>query len=514
MSFVNLIPVCERILAKKIEEYSKRFNIAYEGAAERAEIDDLGEFVLENINILIARQKYALLLEHYQWLTMLFMSYLPHIYGEGDPRIVLLRERFRKIFDQKINVLVCPRRWAKTTTSSYFIASCLFSIRREIWVTLAARLGIAKAALKTVRRMLVTLCNHYGFTFYYLIDSVQELLFLNYYGHQHLRAHGLTEITPSKLQRLYESDITLFSSIKVLSATAEGVRGPEGSVYNDEFLFENGEAQVAIVPLVTQGSYIMVNTCTRNESDENSQLENILASRTSDGKSIVNSLVWTKICPKCRDDGKATCKHPIPKPPWISTESEAIELYMKTIPTDNDASVELENEAQSREVTPFQEGELPEFDDPTWVYPHVKLLSLEFIVVSTDPNGAAESEHNSHFITTAIGVTFRGVYVVSFFPFIFFLLKGAGVVADDPDQLDGAGAHAVQRRNARDGHGGLDHRVELVAEFGNHDDDKTDHVVQWRQLAEHGGLRRVEARQRVRMQRLPVLRQHHRHILL
>jgi len=421
--FVDLVPTCERLLAKKIEEYNKRFGIVYEDDGERADIDDLGDFILENINILISRQKYALLLEHYQWLTMLFMSYLPRIYGENSPKIVLLRQRFKKIFDQKINVLVCPRRWAKTTTSSYFISSCLFSIRKEIWVILAARLIIAKAALRTIRTMLVSLCNHYGFIFYYLIDSVQELLFLNYYGQLYIRSQGMTEMSPSKLQRLYESDVTLFSNIKVLSATAEGVRGPEGSVYNDEFLFENPEAQVAIVPLVTQGNYIMVNTCTRNEDDDNSQLENILMSRTSEGKAIVNSLVWTKICPKCRDDGKKECRHPIPKPPWINTQSEAIELYMKTIPTTNDASVELENEASNKEIAPFHEGELPEFDDPNWVYPHAKLLAsnLECIVVSTDPNGAAETEHNSHFITTIIGITVRGVYVVSFFLFILLI---------------------------------------------------------------------------------------------
>jgi hypothetical protein len=417
--FVDLIPVCERLLERKVEEYNKKYCIVYEGAVHAEDIvDDLGDFIIDNISILISLQKYALLLEHYQWLTMLFMSYLPRIYGEGSPKIILLRQRFKKIFDEKISVLVCPRRWGKTSTTSYFIATCLFSIRKEIWVVLSARMDCTTMALQNIRTQIILLCTHYGFPFYYLIDSVHELLFLNYYGHCHVQEHGMTNLKASKLQALYDANIELFSRIRVLSATAEGVRGPEGSVYNDEFLFEKGEAQVAIVPLVTQGNYIMINTCTRNENDENMQLENILSSRTSEGKKIVNDLVWSKICPKCRDDGATVCKHPIPKPPWINTQSEAIELYMKTIPTKNNASVELENEAQNNQIAPFHEGELPDYDDPAWIYPHAKMHALECIVVATDPSGGGNSEQNSKFVTIIMGVTYRGVIIVSFF-FIF-----------------------------------------------------------------------------------------------
>lgn len=428
MSFVDLVPSTTRIVEELIAEFNEKHHIAYESSdnEEHAEMD-MGKFLIDNINIIISMQKYTLMLEHMQWLTMLIMSYLPRIYGEGHPKVIQMQQALKQIYDNKINILVCPRRWAKTHTTCMFKAMCGFSLKGEpkckgeVWVITAPNVPCSCAALSVVKKLISQIHAHYKLDLITKNDSIKEFIFLNYHGHMYLRENNITDMRPSRVDRLYALHPEFFAKFNVLAATVEGVRGPEGSSYNDEYLYEDPEAQAAIVPLVRQGNYIMINTCTRNEYDESSQLENSLAKRTSDGRPIVNSLVWSRICPKCRGEGKTECKDPMPQPPWINAESEAIKLYMETIPTKNNrAGTELDNETASREVEPFFKNELPEFDDPTWLYPTNKMHQLEWILVSTDPAGGGnESTKNSKFISMFIGITYRNEMIVSFLSFLF-----------------------------------------------------------------------------------------------
>lgn len=419
MVFVDLLPSTDKIIAQLVETYNKKFNISYESEEEEtAQEQDLGDFLISIINIAIATQTFSLMLEHMQWLTMLFMSYLPKIYGDNNPRIMQLYQMMKQIYDQKINVLVCPRRWGKTNTTSLFIASCLFALPGEIWVITAANLTCGRTALSTIKKILHKIHDQFGYDFIYKNDSQKELIVLNWHGHKYLRENNISEMRESMIIKLHSHHPEFFAQINVYAATPEGVRGPQGSTYNDEFLYEDPEAQAAIVPLVRQGNYIMINTCTRNEYDESAQLENLLNKRTSDGRPIINNLVWARICPWCRERNLTECKHPMPQPPWINAESESIKLYMETIPTKgNTAGVEMENETVNREMEPFFKGELADYDNSVWVYPDDKMrrTPLEWILVCTDPAGGGnQSEKNSKFVTMFIGINARGDMIVSF----------------------------------------------------------------------------------------------------
>ncbi len=433
----NLLPSCEQLLRAECAAFEKAHGIRRRSALVSASDLDLGEFLQANMHIVIRGQQRALLATHLQWLSMLFLTYLPGIYGRNDSRILLWRQRFRVTYNSPINQLVCGRRYGKTETTSIFVAACLVSLRNEHWILMSASQYCSEVNLSAVKGKVARLLGALGFP--KLIahkDSAEALIFLNYHGLMALRSEGydVASLPEHVIHETYLSRPTLFSSAAAIAPTDKASRGRKGSVWIDENLYVPDDAQSAVAPLISEGDRVMVLTCSTKENDESRKLEAICTRRVGDGELAINTLIWSKRCAACEELARknagstVVCRHPKPKPSWLAEDVSYVRAFIDIVSmSDNAAAAEMDNESNTNEVPEFAPGDLPPHDSTAWIYPHRSMPLLQWIVISTDPSGGRNGITCSKFVTFFLGVSAAHDVIVSAFssffsfPFPFFL---------------------------------------------------------------------------------------------
>lgn len=419
----NLLPSCEKMLRAEIESFEAKHGIRRKSAVTRLEVMDAGEFLDVNVRILIRGQGRALLATHLKWLSILFITYLPGIYGRGDSRILLWREKYRVTYNSPISQLVCGRRYGKTETMSIFVAGCLVSLRGENWILMSASGFCSETNLAVVKAKVARLLKHYNMPLLVKKNTVDTLIFVNYHGITALRNDGYGDHVPeSTINDLYLSHPQYFSAAAAIAPTDKASRGQKGNVWIDENLFVPDEAQTAVAPLITEGDRIMAMTCSKNEHDKSRKLEQILTKKVENGDPTVNALVWSKKCAKCEPNLSITsCPCPKPKPSWLAEDVSFVRSFLEIVSPEGGAGAELDNEsALSNEIPEFTADDLLTYDHPQWIYPNHRMPHLQWIVVATDPSGGKHGTNCSKFVTFLLGVTATHDVIVSFF--LFFLI--------------------------------------------------------------------------------------------
>lgn len=416
----NLLPSCERMLRAEREEFETKYGVRRKSAVSRIGIIDNGEFLQTNIRILIRKQKKALLATHLQWLSMLFITQLPGIYGRGDTRILLWREKFRLSYCSNINQVVGGRRSGKTETSTLHVASSLVSLKAESWIIMSASGLSSEANLALVKGKVQSLLDHYSLPLLAKSDTVDTFIFLNYHGIMELREKGYDDhISEATLKSIHLSTPEYFSSAYAIAPTDKASRGKKGNVWIDENLFVPNEAQTAVAPLITEGDRIMMLTCSKNEHDKSRKLDLILTKLTLNGERTVNSMVWDKKCAACMpNEAIESCGHPKPKASWLAEDNSFVRSFLEIVAPEGTAGAELDNESSgSNEIPEFTKDELLTYDHTQWVYPDRLMPRLQWIVISTDPSGGKGKNRpkNSKFVTFFLGVTATHDIIVSFF---------------------------------------------------------------------------------------------------
>lgn len=413
----NLLPSCERMLRAERDAFEAKYGIRRKSAVSRIGIMDNGEFLQINIRILIQKQKKALLATHLQWLSMLFITHLPGIYGRGDSRILLWREKFRLTYNSPISQVVGGRRSGKTETSSIHVASSSVSLKSESWIIMSASGLSSEKNLALVKSKIRSLLEYYKMPLLTRTDTVETLIFVNYHGILYLREQGYGDhVSESVIKELHLSLPEYFSSLDAIAPTDKASRGRKGNVWIDENLFVPDEAQTAVAPLITEGDRIMMLTCSKNEHDKSRKLDLILTKLVANGDRTVNSMVWDKKCGACMPNmAIESCDHPKPKASWLAEDTSFVRSFLEIVAPEGVAGAELDNESSgSNEVPEFSKNELLTYDHSQWIYPHRMMPQLQWIVVSTDPSGGKKGVKNSKFVTFFLGVTATHDIIVSF----------------------------------------------------------------------------------------------------